>query len=100
MNEILRTKDGEWEEEELAGLCRDECLSQCDQIHEDMKQGKNMLWLDKTLLNTMDLYVATFGDICLVDKYDELSGLEQFENWMCDAIAAKIQANKFKGYIN
>lgn len=98
-NCVIRTKDGEWEEDELIGLCQDECYYRCDEIQQDMKQGKNVVWLDKTLLNPIDLYVAVFGNLCLCDKYDELGGLDAFENWLGDEVGKKIAANKYQYYV-
>lgn len=96
---IIRTKDGEWEEEELMGLCQDECYYRCDEIQQGMKNGANVVWYDKTLLNPMDLYIAVFGNVCLCDKYNELGGLDAFENWACDEVCKKIAANKYKHYV-
>lgn len=93
------TADKQWEEDELAGLCKDQCYYKCNQIQQDMKQGKNVVWYDKTLLNPIDLYVAVFGNVCLCDKYDELGGLTAFETWMYDEICKKIADNKYKHYV-
>lgn len=100
MNYILHTKDGEWEEDELAGLCKDQCYHKCNQLQQDIKQGKNVVWMDKTLLNPMDLYVAVFGNTCLCDKYDELGGLAEFEAWADSEIRERIADNKYKHYMN
>lgn len=96
---ITRTKDGEWEEDELIVLCQDECYFRCEEIQQDISQGKNVAWRDKTLLNPMDLFIHVFGDICLCDKYNELGGLNAFENWLSDEVCNKIAANKYQHYV-
>lgn len=95
----VATTDGEWEEDELAGLCKDECMRQLDIVKAKMVKGQDVVWYDKTLLNTMDLYVAVFGEICLCDKYDVLGGLEMFEVWVRNKISDAISMNKYKHYV-
>lgn len=93
------TSDGEWEEDELAGLCKDECMRQLDVIKAKMAKGQDVVWYNKTLLNTMDLYVAVFGDVCLCDQYDEIRDLESFEVWAANQIRNTINMNKYKHYV-
>lgn len=93
------TADKQWEESELSGLCKDMCLEQLKPIKEDMAHGKNVVWYDKTLLNTDDLYVHVFGNLCLCDMYDQNGGLELFEKWALALIAKTISDNKYKHYV-
>lgn len=98
--DIARTQDGEWEEDELLSLVIDECYHQCEAIRQNMAQGRDLAWIDKTLCHEDNLCQHVLnGNTPLVEKYDTLGGLDPFTDWLADTVSAAIDANRYKGYI-
>ena len=98
MYKIPITSDGEWEEDELLSLVMDECYRVCERLNEDIAQGVNIAWDDNSLLYASNLYQEVAGEISMVDKYDELGGLDQFENWMREEVNKTVEGNRYKHY--
>ena len=98
MYKIPITSDGEWEEDELLSLVMDECYRVCERLNEDIAQGVNIAWYDNSLLYASNLYQEVAGEISMVDKYDELGGLDQFENWMREEVNKTVEGNRYKHY--
>lgn len=98
-NWVPITGDGEWEEDELLSLVMDACYIICKKQNEDITKGINVIWYDNSLLYAGNLCQKAMEDEgSLVDKYDELGGLEQFENWMNMKIKTVVDTNKYKYY--
>ena len=98
MYKIPITSDGEWEEDELLSLVMDECYRVCERLNEDIAQGVNIAWYDNSLLYASNLYQEVAGEISMVDKYDELGGLDQFEDWMREEVNKTVEGNRYKHY--
>ena len=92
------TNDGEWEEDELLSLVMDECYRVCERLNEDIAEGVNIAWYDNSLLYASNLYQEVAGEIFMVDKYDELGGLDQFEDWMREEVNKTVEGNRYKHY--
>ena len=98
MYKIPITSDGEWEEDELLSLVMDECYRGCERLNEDIAQGVNIAWYDNSLLYASNLYQEVAGEISMVDKYDELGGLDHFEDWMREEVNKTVEGNRYKHY--
>lgn len=92
------TSDGEWEEDELLSLVMDECYRVCKRLNEDIAKGVNVAWYDNSLLYAGNLCQKAVGENSMVDKYNELGGLDQFEDWMREEVNKTVENNRYKHY--
>lgn len=98
---VAVTNDEEWDEDELLSLVMDACYKICKKLNEGIKHGINTAWYDNSLLHDGNLCQKIMeNEGSLVDRYNELGGLEQFEDWIGLKIDAVVKSNKYQYYTN